>query len=942
MIIRRWKKKPRGRSFGERLLRESRRLSEESPPAFFGRSRSRIVSFTLLSLLFFLGPSRLARAEQEFHLRVLPALYLPLADELFDPGLTVAAEIDWRLLPFFGLSLEGDYTALRDKAGGISQMPSFGLGPYAVWRPLSRLGFKLGFAGGLYSASYNEQSISGITWSGKVSAELHITPSVTVVPFAGFTQYSYTPEPLVNTFKAGLGVSINLSELVTPKTRLEVRKLNQYPVFPVSYAWYRDNPIAVVRITNREPNDITMLAASFYLEQFMNQPSLCGTKEILKPGESVDIPVTAFFNESMLQLLENITANAKILVDYRSLGVAKKAEIPVEIPVYHRNAMSWDDDRRASSFVSSRDPAAQYFSRYANSLVVSRLRPGINRNIQVALGIFEALAVYGVNYVIDPSSSYVEMSESSSSLDSLNFPYQTLMYRGGDCDDLSILFSSLLEAAGIETAFITIPGHIYMAFDSGLGEAEARRDFYAPEELVYHEGRAWVPLEVTIPREGFYRAWRIGAKEWHDAEKTGAAEIHLMHDSWKVYPPVSVPGEASDLSIPTEQAIAAAFDRAMDNYIEYEIRLPVREYELRLARGEDPALRNEFGVLYGRFGMLGKAREQFIAAARLDNVDALVNLGNVAFMEQRFEDSLYYYQQALLRDENNSIAILGCARTYYEVNNFIRADTYYGRLRGLDRNLAQNYSYLVSFFENRGRAYSLADRLITTSWSLPAAASPEQSVAEAVAESPVVNQPPGQPLGLPGFESVVTIGASPPAEAPSQVIEMPFTPALAVGPVSAGGNRDEEEPEEDNNDGGGDIDGSVLPASVTGEPAPPAPPPPTPAPAAEPVELAQAAPVEAPAPPTPAPAAEPVELAQAEPVEAPAPAAPAPPAAEPVELAQAAPVEAPALPATPPAPPPVAAPALPSVAGPVEIAVPSESPVLSSAAVPAAPSAADE
>jgi transglutaminase-like putative cysteine protease len=36
------------------------------------------------------------------------------------------------------------------------------------------------------------------------------------------------------------------------------------------------------------------------------------------------------------------------------------------------------------------------------------------------------------------------------------------MYRAGDCDDLSILYCSLLEAIGIRTAFVTIPGHIFM------------------------------------------------------------------------------------------------------------------------------------------------------------------------------------------------------------------------------------------------------------------------------------------------------------------------------------------------------------------------------------------------------------------------------------------------------------------------------------------------
>jgi hypothetical protein len=142
------------------------------------------------------------------------------------------------------------------------------------------------------------------------------------------------------------------------------------------------------------------------------------------------------------------------------------------MPVYHRNALSWDDDRRAASFVSSRDGAARFFARYVASIVdgiPADTLPanGLPRNVQYAAALFEALAAYGISYVIDPASSFVEMSEDAAALDSLNYPYQTLYYRGGDCDDLSILYCAMLEALGVDTAFITIPGHIYAAFDAG-------------------------------------------------------------------------------------------------------------------------------------------------------------------------------------------------------------------------------------------------------------------------------------------------------------------------------------------------------------------------------------------------------------------------------------------------------------------------------------------
>jgi hypothetical protein len=174
--------------------------------------------------------------------------------------------------------------------------------------------------------------------------------------------------------------------------------------------------------------------------------------------------------------------------------------------------------------------------------------------VQQALALFEALYSYGISYVIDPASSYIEMAEDASALDSLNYPYQTLRYRGGDCDDLSILFCSLLEVLGIDTAFVTVPGHIYMAFSAGDDDWGSRHN----ENLIFYEDRYWVPVEITVPGEGFYRAWRIGVREWQTAGE--AAVLYPMRDSWEFYQPVSVPGAGDRLPVmPAEGDIARRF-----------------------------------------------------------------------------------------------------------------------------------------------------------------------------------------------------------------------------------------------------------------------------------------------------------------------------------------------------------------------------------------------
>jgi transglutaminase-like putative cysteine protease len=414
-----------------------------------------------------------------------------------------------------------------------------------------------------------------LKFGGNVQGQYALSPYVGLFASAGYSRYVLPVNLPQNSLAVGLGVSFNLSEMLNRQTRIRGEKIEQRPVFPVSYAWYQNNPVATVRIINNEPNTITDVSLSFFMEQYMRSPTVFASIPRLGPGESTEVPVTALFNESMLDLLENTNANSRVLIDYRSLGARKSAELPVQMPVYHRNAMSWDDDQRAASFVSARDPAAVYFARYVEAAVRGNLRAGAPRNVQYALALFEALNSYGINYVIDPASSYIEMAEDASALDSLNYPYQTLMYRGGDCDDLSILFCSLLEVLGIDTAFITAPGHIYAAFVAS-SQDEMASEFWLSQNstnLIEYGGKLWVPVEITIPGEGFNRAWQTGMREWRSAGGTlvngrgsplSEAALYPMRESWDLYQPVSVPGAGDRLpTMPEESEIVRRFGAEM-------------------------------------------------------------------------------------------------------------------------------------------------------------------------------------------------------------------------------------------------------------------------------------------------------------------------------------------------------------------------------------------
>ena len=338
---------------------------------------------------------------------------------------------------------------------------------------------------------YNGQSFGLYELGARLEASFRVSSVLTLGVSAGYGQLA-NPNfgSFVDALSAGVRLQLSPAELGRDRVNLSFTEIKTQAIFPVFRSWYDEEPFGTVTIRNEEDGPIENVRLSFHAPEYMGGPRICGTVKRIERGGAVSIPLYAVFDERILSLTENGSTSAKVEAEYSFLGSRRKARTDLTLSLHNRNAMSWEDDRRAAAFVSPTDPAALWFARYATAVVRDRMRSGLPPNLQYALGMFEALKLYGMNYVIDPSSSYVEMSEHEAVVDYLQYPSQSLMYRGGDCDDLSILFCSLLESTGIPTAFITIPGHIFMAFDLGLGEAEAREQFFDPGLLIFRDGRA--------------------------------------------------------------------------------------------------------------------------------------------------------------------------------------------------------------------------------------------------------------------------------------------------------------------------------------------------------------------------------------------------------------------------------------------------------------------
>jgi tetratricopeptide (TPR) repeat protein len=504
-----------------------------------------------------------------------------------------------------------------------------------------------------------------------------------------------------------------------PYPQLELLNVTLDDVFPVFYTYYSDHKLGTIDIRNNGKVPLENVKVKIFVNQYMDNPYTCKEIAFITGGGKEKVDLTALFNEKILSITEDTKVQVAVVVESAVAG-DKYANQRVEtLRVYNRNAMTWDDDRRAAAFVGTKDPAVLKFSKNVTSFIKDKASKAINKNFLTALALFEALKIYGLSYAVDPTSPFTERSKSKTAVDYLQFPPQTLNYKAGDCDDLSILYAALLESVGIKTAFVTVPGHIYVAVSLDLPPLQAQKELLNTNDLIYRDNTAWLPVEVTALSGGFLAAWQSGIKLWKEQEPKGQAKLIVIQDAWRSFDPVGLSGEGPAMILPAEDAVVSAYLKEVMKYIDRDLYPQTKKLEEQIkADPDNAALLNKLGVLHARYAVgndFTKAEAAFkrILAKKSDFQPALVNMGNVAFLKNNFKEARSYYEKAFAKDPNDPATLLNLAKLSYEEGQYDKTGTYYSMLAKRDKPLADRYQYLAMKGEGGNARASQADALKT-------------------------------------------------------------------------------------------------------------------------------------------------------------------------------------------------------------------------------------
>lgn len=497
-------------------------------------------------------------------------------------------------------------------------------------------------------------------------------------------------------------------------------------VFPVFYKYYDGHPVGHAVVKNHEKETVTDIKLTLMVKGYMDSPTTCATPGQLAGGEQAEVDLNVLFNKTVLEITE--AEGTKVAVDltlqYKHRGEWVQETLTDQIRIYNRNNMVWDDDRKVAAFVTRTDPSVQLFAKNVLNVTKGKGSKAVNENLMAAMAIHEALRLFGVSYAVDPRSSYAELSQNAKAVDYLQFPRQTLEVQGGDCDDLSILYSALLESVNVPTAFVTVPDHIFMAVSLGVDRQEALSTFAKVEDLIFTDEAAWLPLEVTERQGGFLKAWQEGAKQWREYTARKQSTLYPFAQAAGLYESaayIDTAGKVTKaIALPNEDKIVRAYLEELVRFIDGEIFPQVAKMQSEITRSrESPASVNKLGVLYARYGLFDRAEKEFdrLLKKNPSYVPGLVNMGNLYYLREEIEKSLQYFEKAYGLAPNDSKVLLSLAQASHRMENYGVVSRVYGQLKQLDPELAYQFAYLDLQGDEAVRAADVTKTKGVVKWS---------------------------------------------------------------------------------------------------------------------------------------------------------------------------------------------------------------------------------
>lgn len=561
----------------------------------------------------------------------------------------------------------------------------------------------------IYKSSYNMKIIND---EGETLSQL-----TTTYHGNGTTQEDAYRDSIEHGLSAALKkvVSNTVAYYQIRQQAIEVAQINIIPsLFPSLYESYKnmEEGIGNIHLINRS-NEESTIQIVISIPGLMDSTYLTDVPMKLPAGEEINFPLKLNFSQEFLS--SSVSSSRIVQI---KLIIQKNEQRPQEILlskpvyVYSKNAITWDDPYKVSVFVNPQDPA------------ISQIRPQMEHHLTMASltylpsKVLKAMQAYytlrslELQYQSDPNNPFSSEGDGSIAVDSIQFPSEFICEtQTGDCDDCTILLTSLLESIGIQTAFLLLPDHIFMMFNTGIRQTNWRSVHNNQNKIILYDNMVWVPMETTLldidNGGGFIEAWDKAAQEYYSNLDT--IEVIDIALSRRVYTPVSLSSLPAPIPSIEWNESQIQYENTIDQLYHILYTVPKENLLSQLENQPDNGdLRRQLAVLYVKFEEYQNTIDLLTEIQDDGDKDFIDNyyIGLSHYKLNQYDEAVKYFTlslesvpENLLRRYSAKISIQ-LSLCYQEMQDFSHRDEYYELAYSINPGVADQFAVQLEQIQN--------------------------------------------------------------------------------------------------------------------------------------------------------------------------------------------------------------------------------------------------
>ena len=304
-----------------------------------------------------------------------------------------------------------------------------------------------------------------------------------------------------------LSVSIALSFVPEKNVRFVDLEIKEQ-IFPTMEDKYLETPVAIARVVNLTDKPVSVKPALFI--HSVNDELVYSPEKNIKAHDTAEVKYFTTIHTKR-PIVKSEIAEA----DFYLFSTNSDPDDMIQKPLLVNDINSWDGAVAHLRYFVQRD---YDFSAAYSKNILARYKVTID-SASTELKIFQKVKILFNEFV--KNMTYV--SDPRADVEHVQFPNETIKLKGGDCDDLSVCFSSILESIGIETAFVDYKNpdgvsHVNLLINTELNPGQSGLITNNDKKFFVRKNsngvdQIWIPLETTS-LNNFETAWSVASDKF--------------------------------------------------------------------------------------------------------------------------------------------------------------------------------------------------------------------------------------------------------------------------------------------------------------------------------------------------------------------------------------------------------------------------------------------